>query len=164
MPIKPYDRIKAVEYAHKWSYSRNPKYYNFDALGGDCTNFISQAIYAGSGVMNYTPTFGWYYINLNKRAPAWTGVPYLYNFIISNTAAGPFGEEISVENIEIGDFIQLRFAGDTFQHSLIVVKTGLVPSINNIEIATHTYDSDYRLLSSYSWSEIRFIHIKGVRY
>ena len=50
----------------------NPKYYNFQNIGGDCTNFASQVLYAGSGIMNYTPTFGWYYINVNDRAPAWT--------------------------------------------------------------------------------------------
>ena len=54
-----YDRQKAKEYAKKWAYSRNPKYYNFDNVGGDCTSFISQCIYAGSGIMNYTKDIGW---------------------------------------------------------------------------------------------------------
>lgn len=48
-----YDRKKAVEYAQKWAYKRNPNYYNYDAIGGDCTNFVSQCIFAGSQVMNY---------------------------------------------------------------------------------------------------------------
>ena len=51
-----YNRANAVAYAKKWAYGRNPKYYDFSDLGGDCTNFASQCIYAGSGVMNYTPT------------------------------------------------------------------------------------------------------------
>jgi hypothetical protein len=38
-----YDRSAAVAYAHKWAYSRNPAYYNYDKLGGDCTNFASHA-------------------------------------------------------------------------------------------------------------------------
>ena len=59
-----YNRANAVAYAKKWAYGRNPKYYDFSDLGGDCTNFASQCIYAGSGVMNYTPTYGWYYICL----------------------------------------------------------------------------------------------------
>jgi len=36
--VLPYNRVKAVEYAHKWAFGRNPKYFNFDKLGGDCTN------------------------------------------------------------------------------------------------------------------------------
>ena len=51
-----YNRENAVAYAKKWAYGRNPKYYDFSDLGGDCTNFASQCIYAGSGIMNYTPT------------------------------------------------------------------------------------------------------------
>lgn len=42
-----YDRNKAVAYAHKYAYSRNPNYYNFDNIGGDCTNFVSQVLAAG---------------------------------------------------------------------------------------------------------------------
>lgn len=37
-----YDRTAVVEYARKWAFSRNPQYYNFDAVGGDCTSFASQ--------------------------------------------------------------------------------------------------------------------------
>lgn len=31
--LKEYDRAKAVEYADKWAYFRNPKYYDFSNLG-----------------------------------------------------------------------------------------------------------------------------------
>ena len=34
-----YDREKAVAYAHKWAYGRNPAYGDFSEMGGDCTNF-----------------------------------------------------------------------------------------------------------------------------
>ena len=72
----PYDRSAAVRYAARWAYGRNPAYMNFTGIGGDCTNFVSQFIYAGAGVMNYTPDFGWYYISPDNRAAAWTGVTY----------------------------------------------------------------------------------------
>ena len=48
MPLIPYDRSAAVTYAHRWAFGRNPRYYNFDELGGDCTNFASQCLYAGA--------------------------------------------------------------------------------------------------------------------
>ena len=50
---KAYNRDAAVAYAEKWALSRNPAFYNFSGIGGDCTNFASQCIYAGSGVMSY---------------------------------------------------------------------------------------------------------------
>ena len=49
-----YDRQKAYNYAQKWAFKRNPIYYNFDNVGGDCTSFVSQCIFAGIGIMNYT--------------------------------------------------------------------------------------------------------------
>ena len=76
-----YNRLKATEYALKWALSRNPQYYNYDELGGDCTNFISQCLYAGTGEMNYRG-YGWYYINANQKSPSWTGVRFLYEFLI----------------------------------------------------------------------------------
>jgi len=79
---KPYNRRAAVEYAHRWAFDRNPRFYDYDGIGGDCTNFASQCLYAGTGVMNYTPTFGWYYFDANHKAPAWTGVEFFYNFLI----------------------------------------------------------------------------------
>ena len=40
--------IKAeIEYARRWAFSTNPAYYNFENIGGDCTNFVSQCLYAG---------------------------------------------------------------------------------------------------------------------
>ena len=87
--IHPYDRSAVVAYAHQWAYGFNPRYYNFTNIGGDCTNFASQCIYAGCGVMNYTETSGWYYLDINHRAPAWTGVIYLYQFLTRNQEAGP---------------------------------------------------------------------------
>lgn len=161
--VKAYDRRAAVRYAHRWAFSRNPRFYDFSELGGDCTNFASQCIYAGSGVMNYTPTFGWYYISLNDRAPAWTGVNELYRFLTSNTGAGPFGETVSLSEIENGDIVQIRFTGkSTFGHSPVVVSRG-EGTPDTVLVAAHSNDADYRPLATYSYDELRPIHILGVR-
>ncbi len=162
--IQTYNRQQALDYAHKWANARNPKYTDFEKMGGDCTNFISQVIYAGSGVMNYKHTFGWYYINSNKRAPAWTGVDYFYNFITNNKGPGPFGRKVDISEIKLGDIVQLSFVGgNNFNHSLVVVSLGNPIRINNIKIATHTINRDYYPLSNYMYKDIRFIHIEGVR-
>ena len=57
---KEYDRASAVAYANRWAYFRNPEYYDFSSIGGDCTSFASQCILAGGAPMNFTPDFGWY--------------------------------------------------------------------------------------------------------
>lgn len=153
-----YDRQKVKEYAKRWAYSRNPKYYNFDPVGGDCTSFVSQCIYAGSKVMNYNKINGWYYNNGNDKSPSWTGVEFLYKFLTNNTGVGPIGEESN--NVDIGDVAQLSFDGIKFAHSLVIVE---ITSNNNILIASHTFDSYGREINSYIYKKIRFIHIKGVK-
>ncbi len=156
--MEKYNREQAIEYAQKWAYKRNPRYYNYDALGGDCTNFISQCIYAGSKVMNYNKIYGWYYNNANDKSPSWTGVEFLYNFLISNTKKGPTAENTSKDKMEIGDIVQLSFDGIKFAHTIIIV------GIENDKIygASHTFDSYYRNLDSYIYKKARFIHIKGI--
>lgn len=154
-----YDRIKAVEYAKKWAYSRNPAYYDFQNIGGDCTNFASQVIYAGCGVMNYTPEFGWYYISVNNRTPSWTGVNQLYNFLINNDSVGPRGEIIPLYEVEMGDIIQLDFDGNgQFDHTPVVVERG-DGTPDTVLVAAHTNNADDRPLSTYNYSNFRTIKI-----
>ena len=164
MRLRPYDRESAVAYAHKWAYGRNPAFYDYEKIGGDCTNFASQCIYAGGGVMNFTPTYGWYYIDANQKAPAWTGVEYLYRFLIrKEESVGPVAEETGIEAILPGDILQLSFTGQGFQHSPVVVSVGEVPVPQNILLAAHSYDADYRPLNTYEYQKIRFLHITGIR-
>lgn len=159
MSITAYNRQAAVQYAKKWAFGRNPAFYDFSAIGGDCTNFASQCIYAGAGVMNYTPVYGWFYINANDRTASWTGVEYLYNFLTANDGAGPFAEEVGLDKLELGDIAQLGKATGDFYHSPVVVgfRRG------EILIAAHSYDAYDRPLSSYSFAKARGIHILGVR-
>lgn len=154
-----YNREKAVAYANKWAYFRNPEFYNFQELGGDCTNFASQVIYAGCGVMNYTPIYGWYYISLNNRSPSWTGVNQLYTFLTTNTAEGPRGRVVNLSEIEKGDIIQLDFGGDgSFDHTPVVVDAG-EGTPETIRVAAHTNDADCRPLASYNYAAYRAIKI-----
>lgn len=158
-----YDRKKAVEYAKKWAFSRNPKYYNFDSVGGDCTNYISQCIYAGSGIMNYNKDKGWYYINGNNKSPSWSGVEFLYNFLTTNKTIGPHGKEVNKLDILEGDIAQLSFDGIKYGHTLIIVKIDNKYSLDGIKIASHTFDSFNKSISEYNFKKIRFVHIQGVR-
>ncbi|MCX7921422.1 MAG: amidase domain-containing protein [Clostridia bacterium] len=162
--IVPYDREKAVEYAHKWALKRNPDYYDFEKLGGDCTSFASQCIYAGSGVMNYKPIYGWYYENSHKRTASWSGVHYLYDFLINNKGAGPYAKEVGIDEVEPGDIIQLSFdGGGRYNHTPVVVEVGNPVKYENILIAAHSIDRDNYPLSNYKWVDIRFLHILGAR-
>ncbi len=160
----PYNREKAVAYAHRWAYDRNPAYSDFSKMGGDCTNFISQCLHAGGASMNYTRDTGWYYISLSNRAPAWTGVQPLYRFLTTNKGKGPYARLVSAAEVHLGDLVQLSFnGGETFGHSLFIVGVGNPRNNSNILVATHSYDSDYRPLDSWHDVVYRYIHIIGAR-
>jgi len=160
--MKKYNRKEAVKYAFKWAFKRNPKYYNFDNVGGDCTSFVSQCIYAGCKVMNYNKNNGWYYNNGNDKSPSWSGVEFLYKFLVTNKGKGPVGEEVVIKDLEIGDIVQLSFDGIKYGHSLIIVKINGTKTLDNILIASHTDDSFERTVSSYNFTKVRFIKITGV--
>lgn len=108
--------------------------------------------------MNYTKTFGWYYINANNKSPSWTGVEYLYNYITRKTGVGPIGKLSSKENMQVGDFIQLSFSNNIFAHTLLVTK--IVE--DNIYVSTHTFDNLNKHLDSYQYEDIRYVHIEKV--
>lgn len=155
----PYNRQAVLDYAEKWALARNPKFYDFETIGGDCTNFASQCLYAGCNVMNYKPTFGWYYIDVKSRTPSWSGIPFFYNFLINNKGAGPFSVASNESEIMPGDIIQLGDENGNFYHSLVIteIKDG------EIFVAAHTYDVYRKALSEYFYSKARFLHIVGAR-
>ena len=167
LAVRPYDRESALAYALRWALSRNPLFYNFTEVGGDCTNFVSQSVLAGSCVMNFTPDFGWYYISVDDRAPAFTGVQPFWDFFTgapefraANGGIGPFGREVSREEIVPGDVVQLGRDEESWYHTLFVtdVRDG------EIYVSAHTNDVRNRPLSAYNAPLRRYLHIDGVRF
>ena len=158
-----YSPDAAIAYARRWAFSRNPDYYDFHGIGGDCANFVSQCLYAGCGVMNLTPVFGWYYFSLDNRTPSWSATEYLYDFLTANEGPGPFGRELPLRCAQPGDIIQLSFDGELFSHSLLVVWVGRNTALRNIRVAAHSDDSFNRPLSTYYFRLARLIHIDGAR-
>lgn len=158
-----YNRQNVYDYAKMWAFKRNPKYYNFDAVGGDCTSFVSQCIFAGAKIMNYQREKGWYYINGNDKSPSWSGVEFLHNFLVNNKSVGPYAVESEQNQIEVGDIAQISFSGQKYGHTLVIVGIDDINDLDKIYIASHTYDSFYKKISSYNFEKIRFIKIKGVR-
>ncbi len=159
----PYEREKAVAYARRWALKRNPLYISCAGLGGDCTNFASQCLLAGSGVQNYAKDDGWYYISARDLASPWSSVSRFHCFLTGNKDVGPYAVETSMQNLQPGDIIQIVTYLYDFHHTLVVTQTGARPSPENILVCAHTYDSLDRPLCSYDVSKARFLHVDGVR-
>ena len=157
--VKDYNREHAVTYARRWALDRNPLYFDYTGIGGNCTSFVSQCLYAGSCTMNYTPVFGWYYLSAAERPASWTGVEYFYNFLTGNEEVGPFGREVSEGELQPGDVIQLGREESGYYHSLLVLSRGE----QDILIAAQSDNALDRPLSTYTYDYARFLHIDGVR-
>lgn len=158
--VKKYNRQKAVEYARRWALGANPKFYHFGGIGGDCTNYISQCLLAGGGVMNYAYPMGWFYRSESDRSPSWTSVASLQKFLLRDeSGVGPFGRICKFDELEIGDLIQLRQNITHFNHTLIV--TEIVG--REVYVCAHSNDALDRRLSSYSFLAMMPIKIEGVR-
>ena len=156
---REYIRERAVLYARKYALVRNPLFFSFAGIGGNCTNFVSQCVLAGSCVMNFTPLYGWYYLSTNRRSASWTGVDFFYNFLTQNEGVGPFGGEIALSDAQIGDIIQLS-NGANYYHTLIITEI----TENDVLVCANSIDSLDRPLSSYNYANLRVIKIFGVRY
>lgn len=174
---KYYDRQNAVDYADKYcgaawgsrnNYKYNKKYNDYTGIGGDCTNFISQALADKSG--GALPlTGGWI-----PQSSAWVNADGFKNYLLysgkgSIIKIGTFKELTSIQNdstpaiskLQLGDLVCYEKGRGNIDHFAIV--TGFdchgYPLINS-----HTTDR-YHVPWDLGWGDkkIRFvlIHING---
>ncbi len=157
--VKNYDRAKAAAYARRWALSANPEYYHFGGIGGDCTNFVSQCLLSGGGVMNYDRHNGWFYNSQASRSPSWTSVDALMKFLLrKDKSVGPYGRVVQLNQVMIGDILQLRQNPTHFNHSVIV--TNIIG--RQIIVCAHSNDAKDKPLQNYSFFEVMPIHIEGI--
>ena len=157
--MKAYDRGKAVEYAKKWALSYNPAFYHFGGIGGDCTNYISQCLLAGGGIMNYDYINGWFYHDVARRSPSWTSVAYLQRYLLRSSGVGPVAEICDLSEVEAGDLIQLRQNDRDFNHTLFVsdVRGG------DVFVCAHSNDAKDKRLGEYLYKELMALRIIGIK-
>lgn len=160
-----YDRSKAVEYAETWWNGANPKYLEFEV---DCTNFVSQCLFAGGAPMDYTGKreSGWWYAGKQGSQELWSfswAVAHKLQTYISSSRRGLHGFIVQdPRELRPGDTISYDWDGDgRFQHNTIVTALDAngMPLVN-----AHTYNCrhrywDYR--DSPAWTEqTRYVFVR----
>lgn len=160
----PYQRAKAVSYAERWWNDYNPKFKKFEV---DCTNYVSQCLWAGGAPMKFSAdrAKGWWY--RFEQPVNWSfswAVAHSLRWYLPTSQSGLRAREVSsADQLQPGDVICYDFNGDgRWQHNTIVVKKDRrgMPLVN-----AHTTNSRNRYWEykdSHAWTEnikYKFLHI-----
>jgi hypothetical protein len=153
--MKAFNRSAAANYAIKYSQQYNPEWPRYD--NEDCTNFVSQALYAGGWTMISRGTIlgsrrdrgSWYSQQAEsggarEHSWTWSNVNAFAQFLtISNRA-----KRCQIGDLALGDVVQLKDY-DIIHHTMIV--TGV---LNGPFVTYHTNDVTNKPLAKISAQEV----------
>ncbi|MFI1970539.1 amidase domain-containing protein [Streptomyces cinnamoneus] len=124
-PSKPttstsgYDYAAMASYAEKYWRNYNPAYRSFNSAGGDCTNFISQALKAGGwkDEAGSSSDYGkWWYASSNQ-SDSWVGANEWSWYALNSKRVTNLS---NVYQLGVGDILQMDFDRDgSKDHSMI---------------------------------------------
>lgn len=170
--IKTYLGVKyACEFALK---NKNDRLF-YTAGNSDCTNFVSQCIWASFG--NYNPLDNNYTISNIKQercmiknvwlgnkyggTTAWENVEALWSFILNKEGVNAKGinqnkpaSDLNLNEISEGDIVQVRKRNDyRYSHSTYVTLVKREDGESSIYVSQHSYDKLNRNLEDliFSW-------------
>ena len=146
-----YNATNAVNYAHTYWNNYNPNYKNYNSVGGDCCNFVSQCLLAGGLTTDNT----WYngstaWINCAKQRAYLANQGYQ---IINNAKAS---------DCRVGDVVYY-YCGSSIAHTAIVTKV----SGGNVYVTAHNKnhrDFEWTLGGAKYWggsTRRDIVHING---
>ncbi|MCM2387264.1 amidase domain-containing protein [Streptomyces albipurpureus] len=114
-----YNYPAMAQYAERYWRNYNSSYRTFNDVGGDCTNFISQALRAGGWKNNtgwYRSYKNWWYNSANQTT-SWVNVNYWASFALHS------GRAYNLSNVYymgVGDILQMDFSNNgSKDHSMI---------------------------------------------
>jgi hypothetical protein len=152
-----YRREEAVAYAEKWWNEPNPAYEYFAV---NCTNYVSQCLFAGQAPMNYTgrrETGWWYRGRTNGRewwSFSWAVANGLERYLSQSRSSGLRAEAVSSpDRLQLGDVICYDWEGSgRYGHTTIVTAFAPdgAPLVNANTVSSRHRYWDYR--DSYAWT------------
>lgn len=139
-----YNYQAMADYAIRYALSYNPSYRRFSDVGGDCTNFISQALRAGgwANVNGYYRDYRYWWYNSLNETWSWINVNFWASFA---RHSGRTSHLSNVWYLGLADILQMDFsANQSKDHSMIVsLRTSTMPYLSY-----HTTDTRNRSLQS----------------
>ncbi|MGV8050074.1 MAG: amidase domain-containing protein [Anaerolineaceae bacterium] len=159
-----YNRTAVVNYANTWKNGVNPSFWQESQ---DCTNFVSQAVYAGTNQVMSTPNDyynKWYFDSYTKTGSfPWINVGGFYSFLTSNTGRGPVGYSSGSYMCYLsgGDVVVMQYTSGGWRHAVLVTSlTGSCHDYTKIQVASHTPFGSYNL-AYFSPSNFFALNITG---
>ena len=143
----PVDAQLAYAFAH-WA----PENYNmdtygeFNSVGGDCMNFVSQTL-AARGIAQ---TADWYFTSKSDYSSPWIYTPSFDNYLTANPSLG--FTRLSIEErdqAEVGDLVLFSWSGvGSPDHIQVISDIRVVDGVTKILMVGHNLDSDWRDLDT----------------
>ena len=166
LSLQAYNPDNAVNYALDWAFSRNTDQWgDYDSNGGDCTNFVSQCLYAGGipfdTVGNPSYNQRWFWYSNSNRTPPWTGVVPFWDYAINDTGVGLVATSTTRTGIYIGDVVQFYNSNDGWHHTVFVHNAFTSNNYRYLYIACHTQDQCFYNIDNYVGESFRYMHING---
>ena len=141
-----YDANSAISYADKYWSNYNSNYSNYNSIGGDCANFVSQCLVAGGMQM----TNGWYWYSYSNRSASWASCPYMYEYF--NSAGYQIIENPSDSQIIEGNPV-LYYSSSKGRWSHAAICTGHDSSGNALVSAHNSNRHNVNWKLGTSWSK-----------
>lgn len=162
-----YNPKKVTEYTNKYWDNYNPNYPDFSGKGGDCANFVSQAVHAGGKAMkgtvagNFANWFCRSKSDLNKISSTWRGADAFGHYWKANAKGfktfdgSHFASKAAHQPIynytNVGDAISVLNSNGRPYHTLVVsYKNRVYEDYPNgskmIHIAAHTNNHKWKSL------------------
>jgi len=139
----PVDAQLAYAFAH-WA----PETYNlatygeFNSVGGDCMNFVSQTL-AARGIPQ---TADWYFTSLSDYSGSWIYTPSFDEYLTAHPETG--FTRLSIEQrdqAEVGDLVLFSWSGvGSPDHIQVISDIRVVDGVTKILMVGHNLDSNWR--------------------
>jgi hypothetical protein len=174
-PTPGYNGANAAAYADTYWSNYNPQYPSFANSGGDCTNFVSQALYAGGLTMRPSPPYSgnasWFMVPNGKQwsySLSWINAQDSSIFLLQNltgvtevqSVLGAQPGQTVPSNGSEGDVVLYDWNDDgIFDHEAIIA----TPDGQSIDAHTnnryHEYWTLAQLNSQWATTHIIVLHI-----
>lgn len=163
---RTYSPANAVKYARKYANvgkNKKGKLLFYYVNGNDCTNFVSQCVWAGYGgyvsddisktkkrIANKTYMTGSWYGGTGGGYANWENVSKFASYVSASKTYGPRGKIYNnngkctkLSGIKLGDVIQMKSANASrYGHSLFVTQVNYTPGAGSTYfVSCHSYDA-----------------------